>query len=137
MVNLVPLESRLSSQKAQSGCSEAAACGMALQSQLGPAPVERQEEVVHGAEVVVHQLGFQAGGGGDPPRGHGGVALFEHESLGGVEEGGPGLRTSPRRGADRRHRWFGPGGRRWRVPFRLRRAQMYIPPLTPITCPVT
>ena len=67
--------------------------GEARDALLGPAPVDLQEEVVHGAEVVVDQLRLDAGFRRDAPRSHGGVPLPEHQLLRRVEQEGPGLRV--------------------------------------------
>ena len=58
---------------------------------LGPAPEDLEKEVVHRAEVVVDELRLEAGLGRDPPRRDGGVALFEQQLLGRVEQPGTGV----------------------------------------------
>ena len=92
--------------------------GLTLQPLLRPAAVQGQEEIVHGAEVVVNELGLQTGRSGDAPGGDGGIALVEHELFGRIEEDCAGLRSL---GAD---------------PAVRGRGQMYIPPFTPMIWPV-
>ncbi len=58
---------------------------------FGAAPERREEQVVHRAEVVVHECGTHAGDRRDSPRAHRRVARLEHELLGGVEQRGAGL----------------------------------------------
>ena len=70
---------------------------------IGHALKDRQEQIVHGAEVVMHKLRFQARLSGDAPRTYGGVTLLPHELLGRIQQVGAGLgtlRTDPSR---RRH----------------------------------
>jgi hypothetical protein len=52
-----------------------------LEPFLGPAPEHLDVQVVHGAEVVVDELGADAGLLDDAPGGHRGVALGEQEPL--------------------------------------------------------
>ena len=73
---------------------------------LGPTAEGLDEEVVHGAEVVVHQLRLQAGSGREPPGRDRRVPLFGHQQLGGIEQLGPCLRipgTDATRRRCRRH----------------------------------
>src|SRR6185437_4427661 len=95
--------------------------GLALEALVRPAPEQRQEQVVHRPEVVVDELGLEAGPGRNAAGRDGGVALLQHEPLGSVEEHAPRLRGL---GAD------SSGCRAHRVP------QMYMPPLTPMIWPV-
>ena len=86
--------SALSSQSvAQRAVGRRSPARTAREVLLGPAPEHLEEQVVHRAEVVVDQLRLEAGLGRDPPRRDGGVALFEHQLLGRVEQLGPGLRV--------------------------------------------
>ncbi|MDF2584959.1 MAG: hypothetical protein K0R33_3602 [Mycobacterium sp.] len=55
------------------------------QSLFGAAAEHRQEQVVHGPEVVVHQLRLETGPLGDPARGDRGVTLVDHQCLRSVE----------------------------------------------------
>ena len=111
--------------------------GLTFERLLGAATEERQEQIVHRAEVVVDELGLQSGLRRDATGGHRRVALFEHDLLRGVDQGCSGL---GRLGADATPRGHPgilasavDGGRRR---GQRGRPQMYIPPLTPITCPV-
>ena len=104
---------------------------------LGAATEERQEQIVHRAEVVMDELGLQSGPRRDPTGGHRRVALFEHDLLRRLDQRCSGL---GRLGADATPRGH-PGILAAAVDARRRRRQrggpqMYIPPLTPITCPV-
>jgi hypothetical protein len=83
---------------------------------VGSAAEDLEEEVVHRAEVVVHQLRLQARLGTDPPGGDGGVAVLEQQLLGGVDEQGARLGVG---GADA----AGGGGRR-RHPHTLPRPRL-------------
>ena len=53
---------------------------------LGPTSEHLEEQVVHRAEVVVHELRLETGPGRDPPRGDGRVALVQQQPLGRVEQ---------------------------------------------------
>ena len=64
---------------------------------LRPAPEDLQEQVVHGAEVVVHELRLEARARPHPSRGHGCIALVEQELLGGIRAAGPWSWSRPRR----------------------------------------
>jgi hypothetical protein len=46
---------------------------------LGPAAKQREEQVVHGVEVVMDQGTVQAGLGRHAARGHGGIPLIRHD----------------------------------------------------------
>ena len=55
---------------------------------LGAAPEDRQVQVVHRREVVMHELRLEAGFGGDPPRRHRGVPLRQQQTLCRIEQDG-------------------------------------------------
>ena len=57
-----------------------------LEPLFGAASKRRQEQVVHRAEVVVHQLRLERRPFRDPTRSHCGITLFEHQLFGGVEQ---------------------------------------------------
>ena len=82
---------------------------------LGTAPEDLEEEVVHGAEVVVHELRLEAGLGRDPSRRDGGVALLEEQQLGCVEQLGAALGVL---GADAAGRGSGRHARQLATPAR-------------------
>ena len=67
--------------------------GECVDTRFRAAAVDLEEEVVHAAEVVVHQLRLDAGLGGDASRCHGRVALPEHQPLRRVEQARSGLRV--------------------------------------------
>ena len=86
MVSAVPAASVFSSHNAHSGCADLQRELVVVQHLLGTAAEHLQEQVVHGAEVVVHELGFEPGLLGDPSRRHRRVALVAHQLFGGVEQ---------------------------------------------------
>jgi hypothetical protein len=59
---------------------------LCLEALFGAAPERRQEQIVHGAEVVVDQLRLELRLLRDPTRSDCGITLFEHQLLGGVEQ---------------------------------------------------
>ena len=97
MLNLAPRGSAFSCQRTRSDPSAAIARSAPRHVLVGPAPEHLQEEVVHGAEVVVDQLRLESRLGRHPPRGDGGVALVQQQQFGRVEQLGARLGV---RGAD-------------------------------------
>src|ERR1700677_173806 len=64
---------------------------LTFETLFGPTAEGSQDQVVHGTEVVVDELGLQTGSLGYAPGAHRRVPLLQHEPLGGVEERGAGL----------------------------------------------
>ena len=59
---------------------------------LGAAPEHGEVQVVHGREVVVDELGLEAGLGGDPPGRDRRISLGEQQALRRIEQDGTILR---------------------------------------------
>ena len=84
--SVLPRRSDARSHQARSGCSRRERVGEELHVRFATSADDGDEQVVERAEVVVQ---LEAGLGFDTARGHRGIAVADHDPLGGVEKSLP------------------------------------------------